>query len=59
MSAGHGIHIEEFAARGRLPLKAASVPGCLSELMPVVVAWELELEFVGLVAGNRVVRNRG
>jgi hypothetical protein len=37
MGACHGVHIEGFAAGGSLALKCASVPGCSSELKPVVM----------------------
>ena len=37
MGAGHGVHIEGFAAGGRLTLEGASVPGSSSGLVPVAM----------------------
>ena len=36
MGAGHGVHVERFAAGGSLTLECAAVPGCFSELSPVM-----------------------
>ena len=55
MGACHGVHIEGFAAGGSLALEFASVPGCSSELTPVVMVLGLRSQFAArpLLMGNQ------